>query len=80
LLNSNRPPNSYSVVSLDEHAVPFGTAGEAVTDAGRRSSAVVVEVVSAALFPPTSSVFFAADSSVFFAALTSLKRVQQCVF
>jgi hypothetical protein len=69
LLNSNRAPNSYSVVSLDEHAVPFGTAGEAATDAGRRSSAVVVEVVSAALFPPTSSVVFA--------ALTSLKRVQQ---
>jgi hypothetical protein len=62
-LNSIRAPNNYSIVSLDEPAVPEGTAGEAVTDAGGRSSAVVVDVVSAALFPPTSSVVFAALTS-----------------
>ena len=63
LLNSNRAPNNYSIVSLDEPAVPEGTAGEAVTDAGGRSSVVVVDVVSAALFTPTSSVVFAALTS-----------------
>jgi hypothetical protein len=44
LLNSNRAPNNYLIVSLDEPAVPEGTAGEAVIDAGARSSAVLTSL------------------------------------
>jgi hypothetical protein len=47
LLNSNRTPNNYRpvlVVSLDEPAVPEGTAGEAVIDASERSPAVLTSL------------------------------------